>query len=99
MDRRFATMCLYVRSSGPVASFATCVLGGFLAGRDTPEMRILVELQPDIGMAGFTDSTPYIIALGILLCSSHQRQDKQRRESEPGKYTSPTIFGTGLYEH
>jgi hypothetical protein len=81
-----------------VASLATGVFRGFLACGNTPEMRILVEPQLHIGMAGFTDGTPDVIALGFFLGSSHQCNDKHWCNSEPLNYTSPGLFGE-RHEH
>jgi hypothetical protein len=74
-------MSLYVRPSRAVAAFATRVLGSFVPGGDTPEMRILVEFQPHIGMAGFARRAPDVIVFGLFLSSGHQRHDKYERES------------------
>jgi hypothetical protein len=74
-------MSLYVCAPRAVAAFATRVLRSFLPGGDAPEMRILVEFQPYIGMAGFTRRAPDVIVFGLFLSSCHQRQSKYERKS------------------
>jgi hypothetical protein len=56
-----------------MATLATGVLGSFFTGGNTGEMRILVELQPYIGMAGLTGSTSNVVVVGLVLSSCQQR--------------------------
>jgi hypothetical protein len=54
----------YVQLSRAVATFAPRISGRFLSGRDAFEMRILVEGEPDVRMAGLANGAPDI---GVLL--------------------------------
>ena len=51
-DGGLAAACPDMLQSGAVATFAAGVIGWFLAGGDTFEVRILVEVRPNVGMAG-----------------------------------------------
>jgi hypothetical protein len=53
-DGRLSSMRLNVRLCRPMATFAAGVGWFFFADRNTLEMRILVELEPYVGVAGFT---------------------------------------------
>lgn len=80
VDGRFASVSFYVCPSRAVAAFATGVLGGLLPTSDASEMRILVEFQPYIGMAGFTGRAADVIIFGFLLSSCDQREGKHKRQ-------------------
>lgn len=99
LDSRFATMRLHVGPSRAVAAFAPGVLGSFLTRSDAPEMRILVEFQPHIGMAGFTRCAPDVIVFGLLLSSRDQRQGEYERESQRPEYGYPTVCEGAVDEH
>jgi hypothetical protein len=75
-----------VRTSGTVAALAPSVLGGLLTGGDALEMRILVELQPDVGMAGLTSVTSdeavsVVFWEAFFLCESQRRRTDQHDNS------------------
>lgn len=61
LDRRLSAMGLHVSPSRAVATFAARILGSFFRRSDAPEMGILVEFQPHIGMAGFTRRASHVI--------------------------------------
>jgi len=58
----FASMRLHMRRRRPVTSLAARILRLLLTAGNASEMRILVELRPDIGMAGFANHAPRIRA-------------------------------------
>jgi hypothetical protein len=74
-------MSLHMCPSRAVAAFAAGVLGKFLTRSDAPEMRIFVEFQPYVGMAGFTRCTPDVIVFGLLFGSCHECQGNYQRKS------------------
>jgi hypothetical protein len=50
-DGRFAPTRFYVRLAGSVTAFAARFLRRAIAGRDRTVMRVLIEVQSDVGMA------------------------------------------------
>jgi hypothetical protein len=81
-DRRLSAARRNVGAAGSVAALASGVLGFLLAGSKTLEVRILVKLRPDVGMACLTR-----IAADKTLCRvcfAGQRQRREDREKENG---------------
>lgn len=50
--------------SGPVAAFTTGALGRLVTGGDTPVMRILIEVQSDVGMTSLADRAAHVLRHG-----------------------------------
>jgi hypothetical protein len=54
-DARFSAMGLDVRAAGTVTAFAPRIGGLFKTARNALKMRILVEQEPDVGVAGLAN--------------------------------------------
>lgn len=59
-DGGFAAMCGYMRAAGPVATLATGIRTGFVAGGNTLEVRIPIKVQPNVGVTGLTHRATHI---------------------------------------
>jgi len=57
-----AAMRGHVRFARPVAAFTTCAARRQIAGRHTFEMRVLIKVQPDVGVAGFAGVAAHVSA-------------------------------------
>src|SRR5215472_17177675 len=60
-NRRLAAASRHVGLRRTVAALAPSALGRQIAHRNTLEMRILVEVTPDIGVTGFADVASEIV--------------------------------------
>ena len=58
-DAGFAPARLNVRLAGTMAALAAGALGRFFSGSDALEVRVLVEISPDVGMASAADVAAY----------------------------------------
>jgi hypothetical protein len=77
-DCGFATLCIDVGFGRAMASFAARPRGWLLAGCDAFEMRVLVEVEPDVRMAGFADSASQVARRRSLRERSERYQTKQQ---------------------
>jgi hypothetical protein len=73
-------MRLDMRFTGPVTPFTACVGRLFLAAGDTLEMRVLVKLERNIGMASLADDASYVSGFGRLsaACRTNEPDDYER---------------------
>ena len=83
-DRGLAAARRDVLLCRSMAAFAARLVRRLLARCDALEVRILVEIHPDVGMAGFTDVTadksgPRGGRHRLILCSGRQRHQQQQQ--------------------
>lgn len=62
-----------------MAALAACIFGLRRANRDAPEVRILVEIAPHIGMACFANHAAHVSLLRFL-----RKAHRTQQENEPG---------------
>ena len=55
-----AAVCGHVRFARPVAAFTASAAGRQIARRYAFEMRVLIEVQPDVGMAGLAGAAAHV---------------------------------------
>lgn len=60
-DRRLAAACSHMRLRGTVTALAARALGRQIPHSNALEVRILVEVTPDIGMTGLADVTSEVM--------------------------------------
>src|SRR5947209_9224432 len=79
--RALSAARFHVRFGASVTTFATRALGDFLTAGDAFEVRILIEVQPDVRVTGLTDVTA-----DVLLRPSgygHPQQQRQYAHDPP----------------
>ena len=60
-DGRFASARFHMRFAGTVAAFTACAAGRLCAGGYALKMRVLEEIEPDVGVTGFTNVVADVI--------------------------------------
>lgn len=78
-DGGLSAMCLHVLLTGSVAAFTTRILGRLFSAGHAFEMRVLVELEPDVRMACLADHASH-----ELLCArfslTQQAENEQKKQ-------------------
>ena len=73
-NRGFPAVRRHMRAPGSVAAFAAGMLRRFLPRCDRFIVRILIEVQPYVDVAGFADIAANIPIRGLRRCLSLQQQ-------------------------
>jgi hypothetical protein len=88
-DRSFASVRFDVIAPRPMATFATRIDGLFLTAGNTFEVRILIEVQPDVGMTRLANGASdvcILCCLTIVRCAyrtaNHQQQTQGDKFSD-----------------